>query len=62
MCIPPFGKNSAEYFEKMKVIAENCNIKNISMGMSSDYANAIACGSTEIRIGKLVFSERVKNY
>ena len=34
------------------------NIFNISMGMSSDYEEAITHGSTNIRVGSLIFGER----
>ncbi len=55
MCIPPLNKNSASYFVKMREIAGQNGIKNISMGMSSDYKIAISEGATEIRVGSLIF-------
>lgn len=36
----------------------NPEFTELSMGMSSDYTEAIACGSTMIRVGSLLFGER----
>ena len=58
MCMPPAGKNPRKYFENMQYICNKENIKNISMGMSNDYKEAIICGSTIVRIGSLIFGER----
>ena len=58
MCMPPAGKNPRKYFENMQYICSKENIKNISMGMSNDYKEAIICGSTIVRIGSLIFGER----
>ena len=37
---------------------ENCQLKNVSMGMSGDYQLAIDCGSTMVRIGSSIFGAR----
>ena len=37
---------------------ENCQLENISMGMSGDYQLAIECGSTMVRIGSSIFGGR----
>ena len=58
MCMPPAGKSPRKYFENMQYICNKENIKNISMGMSNDYKEAIICGSTIVRIGSLIFGER----
>ena len=58
MCIPPFDKNSKTYFVKMRELSENLNLKDISMGMSDDYMEAIKQGSTFIRIGSKIFGAR----
>ena len=58
MCMPPAGKNPKKYFEEMQLICKKENIKNISMGMSNDYKEAIICGATILRIGSLIFGER----
>ena len=58
MCIPPEKEDSGFYFDKLKTIADKNNITNLSMGMSSDYQDAIDKGSTHIRIGTLIFGKR----
>ena len=58
MCIPPFDKDSKTYFVKMRELSENLNLKDISMGMSDDYMEAINQGSTFIRVGSKIFGSR----
>ena len=58
MCIPPFDKDSKPYFIKMTELNENLNLKDISMGMSDDYMEAIKQGSTFIRVGSKIFGAR----
>ena len=72
MAIPPVCANSEDnkkYFLKMKQLFIDIRDKNIdnvfmeilSMGMSDDYQIAIECGSTEVRIGTLLFGRRNYN-
>jgi uncharacterized pyridoxal phosphate-containing UPF0001 family protein len=42
----------------MRILAEEFHLPNLSMGMSGDYTEAIKCGSTEIRLGTLLFGKR----
>ena len=58
MCLPPFDKNPDEYFQKLKNLNDNFKFKDISMGMSQDYLNAIKYKSTFLRIGSKIFGER----
>ena len=58
MCIPPFEKDTKPYFIKMRELSKNLNLKDISMGMSDDYLEAIKQGSTFIRIGSKIFGAR----
>jgi pyridoxal phosphate enzyme (YggS family) len=58
MCIPPINEDPNEHFGLLKIIAEKNNIKNLSMGMSSDYECGITCGATHIRIGTKLFGKR----
>ena len=58
MCIPPFNKDSKTFFIKMRELSENLDLKDISMGMSDDYMEAIKQGSTFIRIGSKIFGPR----
>jgi hypothetical protein len=46
-------------FEETKpIVTANCQLSTLSMGMSGDYALAIACGSTMVRIGSSIFGTR----
>ena len=58
MCIPPFGVDSKEYFKRMRDLSKNLMLKDLSMGMSSDYLKAIEYSSTYLRIGSSIFGER----
>ena len=58
MCIPPFEKDSKPYFTKMRELSNNLSLKDISMGMSNDYMEAINQGSTFIRVGSRIFGAR----
>jgi hypothetical protein len=57
MCIPPVNQDPIKYFIDLKVISERYNLLDLSMGMSSDYIQAIKCGSTFVRIGSAIFNE-----
>ncbi len=58
MCMGPLNKEPAKYFSLMKNLCENNNLHKISMGMSNDYETAIINGSTNVRIGSLIFNEK----
>ena len=58
MCIPPANQESNEYFKKMNFLNNKFNLKEISMGMSSDYLNAIKNNATYLRIGSSIFGKR----
>ena len=59
MCIPPNDGKSFKYFNDMKKLNEKFNLKELSMGMSSDYLSAIENGSSFIRVGSKIFGERI---
>ena len=59
MCIPPFDEDSSKFFKEMKKLNDDLNLKELSMGMSSDYLTAIENSSTYIRIGSSIFGKRV---
>ena len=61
MCLPPIGFKSQEYFKILKKNSEKLNLKDLSMGMSTDYEDAILYGSTHIRIGTAIFGKRNAN-
>ena len=58
MCIPPFEKDSLKFFSKMSELNKLINLTELSMGMSSDYLNAIEFNSTFLRIGSNIFGKR----
>tara|TARA_B100000780_G_C21032517_1_gene414038 strand:+ start:186 stop:851 length:666 start_codon:yes stop_codon:yes gene_type:complete len=58
MCLPPKNDNSKNYFLKMKELATQLNITELSMGMSSDYLQAAENGATYLRIGSKIFGQR----
>ncbi len=58
MCLPPNNDKSDQYFSEMQTLNESLNLKEISMGMSEDYLNAVEHGATFIRIGSKIFGPR----
>ena len=69
MTIPPICEKKTEiipYFEEMYKLfidnrakkIDNVNMEYLSMGMSSDYAEAIKCGSNLVRVGTSLFGKR----
>ena len=58
MCLPPNQSPSTEYFKTLKSSALGLNLKELSMGMSSDFENAVINGSTYLRLGTAILGER----
>ena len=69
MCVPPAGRCEAENrlnFTKMNKLFvdnsgkkyDNVSMDFLSMGMSADFACAIACGSNMVRVGSAIFGPR----
>ena len=58
MCIPPFDQDSKKYFEEMSALNKSLNLNDLSMGMSSDYLEAINYSATYLRIGSSIFGNR----
>jgi len=58
MCIPPINKDPDKYFKEIKFLSKKFNLKEISMGMSSDYLKAVENSSTYLRIGSSIFGQR----
>ena len=58
MCIPPVNEEPDKYFKEIKSLNQKFNLKEISMGMSSDYLKAVENSSTYLRIGSSIFGER----
>ena len=59
MCIPPNNKNSKKYFIELSKLNKSLKLDQVSMGMSSDFLEAIQSGSTFVRIGSGIFGDRV---
>lgn len=59
MCIPPANKDSKIFFQELSLLNQKLNLKELSMGMSSDYILATECYSTFLRIGSKIFGERI---
>ena len=58
MCIPPLNLPSEIFFKEMNELNQKLNFEELSMGMSSDYLNAIKNSATYVRIGSNIFGQR----
>ena len=58
MCIPPQNEPPALHFAFLKKLADQHGLKELSMGMSSDFEQAIPLGATYIRVGTALFGKR----
>ncbi|MDC0350367.1 YggS family pyridoxal phosphate-dependent enzyme [Candidatus Pelagibacter sp.] len=58
MCLPPQYGSTKNYFNEMVELKKTINVEDLSMGMSEDYLEAVACGATYIRIGSKIFGDR----
>ena len=55
MCIPPVDGDSSVLFKRLQQLSSNYSLKELSMGMSNDYKDAISNGATYVRIGSSIF-------
>jgi len=58
MCIPPENESPSFYFKKLSELNQKIGLKEISMGMTNDYLQAINYGATFLRIGTGIFGKR----
>ena len=58
MCIPPISGDTNKFFKEMHNLKNQHNLSNLSMGMSSDYMEAINHEATFVRIGSKIFGAR----
>ena len=58
MCLPPVNIDPSKYFEKMMHLSKELGLKNLSMGMSSDYIIALKYNADFLRIGSKIFGNR----
>src|SRR5512143_3403605 len=61
MCIPPLDEAPAPHFALTAKIARRNDLKLLSMGMSADFAIAIALGATHVRVGTAIFGSRINS-
>ena len=59
MCLPPNDNKSDYYFSEMKKLKLELNLKELSMGMSSDYLKAVNHEASYLRIGSKIFGSRI---
>lgn len=60
MCIPPLDEAPGPHFALTAKVARRNGLSLLSMGMSADFATAIALGATHIRVGTAIFGTRPK--
>lgn len=58
MCIPPVDQPPAPFFAALRDLAAAHGLAGLSMGMSGDYADAVAAGATHVRVGSAIFGVR----
>ena len=58
MCIPPANDEPEKYFKETNLLNKKLNLLELSMGMSSDYLQAVENSSTFLRIGSNIFGHR----
>ena len=58
MCLPPIDEAAGPHFALLGKLAAQIGVSQLSMGMSADFATAIALGATHIRIGSALFGPR----
>jgi PLP dependent protein len=58
MCIPPAHDSATKHFQLLASAAHQHQLATLSMGMSSDFETAIACGATHVRVGSAIFGGR----
>jgi len=58
MCVPPAGLEAAPYFALLAKLARDHGLRDLSMGMSDDFATAVQLGATHVRVGSALFGAR----
>ena len=58
MAIPPNDGNTEKHFKSLSELNLSLGLKDLSMGMSSDYMSAINYRASYLRIGSLIFGKR----
>ena len=60
MCVPPAGGDPRPHFRLLRSLRDRLGLKELSMGMSGDWREAVEEGATFVRIGTAIFGERPK--
>jgi len=60
MCIPPLDEPAEPHFRMLAELAARHGLSELSMGMSSDYPQAVRAGATCVRVGSAIFGSRVR--
>jgi pyridoxal phosphate enzyme (YggS family) len=58
MCIPPAGQEPRPYFQRLRALRDQLGLRELSMGMSSDWREAVLEGATFVRVGTAIFGAR----
>ena len=58
MCIPPADENPGPHFALLAMLAAECGVEKLSMGMSGDFETAIEFGASSVRVGSAIFGTR----
>jgi PLP dependent protein len=58
MCVPPVDEQASPHFALLADIAKRNGLRELSMGMSSDYELAIQLGATFVRVGSAIMGAR----
>ena len=58
MCLPPISTDVSKYFSLIKEKNDELKFNELSLGMSSDYLEAIEFNTTFIRVGTKIFGKR----
>ena len=61
MTMPPLAddpEQSRPYFRRLRALAEEHGLRELSMGTSQDYAVAVEEGATYVRVGATIFGDR----
>ena len=58
MCLPPINEPATKYFSLIKSKNDELNFKDLSLGMSNDYMDALNFRTSFIRIGTKIFGQR----
>ena len=58
MCLPPNDDKTSIYFSEIQKLSQEIGFKELSLGMSGDFIQAVDYGSTFIRLGTKIFGQR----